>query len=213
MDEFKEKWKSDHRFQTKIKLALYTLFVVVVAIFATTNRSTTPENQLEKPYNNVDDSKNQNELPKIEIPEEYLYTINVVINDKEYHYTGEKSKESESITKEVDGTKTNYIYKNNSYYKEQNGTYILSKKEDVYDIVNYDYINLEMINEYLTKAVKKDNTYYVYLKDIILGSQSEEYITITTEQNTIDIDYTKLVNELGQSINTYLVKFEIQNKE
>lgn len=213
MDQFKEKWKSDHRFQTKIKLALYTLFVVVVAIFAITNRSTVPENKFEEQYNNADNSKNQNEFSKIEIPEEYLYTINVVIDDKEYHYTGEKSKESESITKEVDGTTTNYIYKNNSYYKEQNETYILSTKEDVYDIVNYDYINLETINEYLTKAVKKDNIYYVYLKDIILESLSEEYITITTYQNTVDIDYTKLVNELGQSINTYLVKFEIQNKE
>ena len=34
------------------------------------------------------------------------------------------------------------IHENDNYYKEQDGSYILCKKEEIYDIVNFDYLNL-----------------------------------------------------------------------
>ena len=38
MQDFIEKWKNEPKFKTKIQLGLYTLFVVVVAVFAVSTR-------------------------------------------------------------------------------------------------------------------------------------------------------------------------------
>ena len=200
MDEFKEKWNKDLRYRTKIKLSLYTLFVVFVAIFAISNRP--PEEvELNNQFNNSINN-NQNNINLINIPNEYKYTINININDVEYQYIGTKTIQRENITKKDENTITNYIYENNNYYKEE-----------IYDIINYNYIDLETINTYLSKSEKNENQYLVYLKDIILGNNSNEYITISTIQNEINIDYTKLMHYFNQEINQYLVNIKIENIE
>ena len=52
MNEFLEKWKKDHRFQVKIKLLLYTLFVVIVAIYAITANNSTPNADMKEKETN-----------------------------------------------------------------------------------------------------------------------------------------------------------------
>ena len=79
-----------------------------------------------------------------------------------------------------------------------------------YDIVNYNYLKLETINEYLSKPVKRENEYLVYLKDIILGPGSEDYIIITKEDNIINIDYTELMKNFDKTIENYSIKIEIE---
>ena len=208
MQNFIDKWKKDKRFQTKIKLSIYTLFVVFVAIFATSNNN--------QPINNLQDTNkhentNISNTNKIEIPEEYNYKISVIINEKEYKFIGNKTATKETIKKEINGLTTNYIYQNDNYYVEEDpDLYVLTTKKEVYDIVDNKYIQLDTINEYLSKSEKTENEYRIYLKDIILNNNSEEYIIIKKIENKIIIDYTKLLNYFDENIEKYLVNIEIE---
>lgn len=221
MQDFMEKWNNDPRFKTKTKLSLYTLFVVFVAIFAVSSNNNTPTNELqnqqpEENNNTVinDENNNNDSTNKIEIPSEYNYEIDITINESNYKYTGIKNTLRETITKETNNIIENYIYENDNYYiEEETDSYVLTTKEEVYDIVDYNYLNLETINEYLSKSTQVENQYLVYLKDIILGNDSEEYITITKENNKINIDYTNLVSYFDKSINQYLINIKIDEIE
>lgn len=211
MNDFIEKWNKEAKFKTKIKLSLYTLFVIFVAIFAVSNRAPIEKEEQNKESNNA--PQKQEENASIEIPNEYNYKINITINENNYLYTGTKTSKRETIKKEIHNHIERYIYENNKYYKEENENYILTIKEEVYDVVNYDYINLLTINEYLSKSSKKENEYFVYLKDIILGNNSDDYITITINKNDITIDYTKLVNNFDKTIEKYLISIELEDIE
>ena len=52
MNKFIESWKTDKKFRTKIKLLAYTLFVVIISIYAISldkTPSTTPEDIIKNP--------------------------------------------------------------------------------------------------------------------------------------------------------------------
>lgn len=207
MKDFLEKWNSDSKFRAKIKLGLYTLFVVIVSVFALSARG----NEDLAITNDID--QNEQETSIIEIPDKYNYKISIQINDGSYEYNGTKEIDKETITKISNNITTNYIYQDGNYYQEDNGNYILSSKKEVYDIVSYNYLNLETINQYLSKAKKENNTYIVYLKDIILGSDSEECITITISKNKVNIDYTSLMKLFNQSVESYVIEIVIEEIE
>lgn len=215
MKDFLDKWKKDKKYQTKIKLLIYTSFVVIVSIFAISNRNITANNQLEEYDNNLnnkqEDSVSNNEL--IEIPQKYNYTINININDKEYEYVGIKTQLEEIITKKDDKNIKNYIYKDGSYYIEENENYILTNETEVYNLISKNYLELSTINVYLSKSIKQDNQYIVYLKDIILVDNTDDYIIIEKNDNKINIDYTTLINNFNKNINKCLVNIKIEEKE
>ena len=213
MEDFLEKWKSDKRYRTKIKLLAYTIFIIIIFIYALT-LDTSPRN-----YEDISDINN-NSINKtadiIKIPEQYEYIIKIKIDDKEYKYSGIQTTEKRTIKKEIDDKVTNYIYQNNQYYLEDSiniNNYVTTTKEEVYDIVNYNYINLTTINEYLKKATKDNNQYLVYLKDIILGNESDRYFVIDINDKNIFVDYTVLMKEFNNNIKTYTVNYEIKEKE
>lgn len=209
MNEFIEKWKNDKKYQAKIKLSLYTIFIILVTIFALPkeNISITEIEEQKEPT-----IEQNNKKTIIEIPTEYNYTINININENEYQYIGTKTKEKEIITKEVNHIKTNYIYNNNNYYKEINNNYILTTKEDVYDIVESNYLALETLNKYLEQSTKENNQYIIYLKDIILNNESNDYIIITIDNNIIKVDYTKLMNILDETFYKYNIEINIEKE-
>lgn len=216
MEEFLEKWKKDKRYQVKVKLLLYTSFVVIVSIFALSNRNVNPTNTINDYYNNIDNNEQtENNANKelMNIPEKYNYTIKVNVNEDEYIYKGTKTSVEETITKENNDITNNYLYKNGNYYIEENGEYILTTEENVYDKVSKNYIDLSIINQYLSKSYKKENRYLVYLKDIILGNNSENYITIEINENKIEIDYTSLIENFDQNVTKYLVNIDIEEIE
>lgn len=214
MDEFLKKWKTDKKFKTSIQLATYTFFVIIVAIFAVSNSDSIPSNEIDDNKINQTEQDNKENDNIIKIPEQYNYLIKININEKEYRYSGTKTKEEEKIIKEIDEEISNYIYKNNSYYKEdEENNYLLTSKEEVYDIINYNYLSLETINEYLTKAEKLENQYLVYLKDIILENNSNDYIVIGINDNKINIDYTVLMKNFDETIEKYFVNINIEEIE
>ena len=222
MQDFIEKWNNDPRYKTKIKLTLYTLFVVFVAIFAVSGNNNiqnnedsnlnATNNQNQNSNNeNINNNNNQNDTYQIKLPSEYNYQIDININEINHRYIGTKNELRENITKESNGTSKKYIYENDSYYIEkETDSYILTNREEVYDIIDYNYLNVKTINEYLSKSNKVNNQFIVYLKDIILGNDSEEYITIIKSDNNINIDYTKLVNYFDKNIDKYIVNIKIE---
>lgn len=211
MKDFMERWNNEPKFKTKVQLSLYTLFVVVVSIFAISNRPTElPENIIEQDTNNNVTEAENNE---IEIPLKYNYITNITINNDNYKYSGMKDNQTETITKQVNGTITNYKLEDNNYYKEYENDYILTTKEEIYDVVDETYIKLDTINQYLSKSTKENDNYIIYLKDIILGNTSEDYITITKEINKVKVDYTKLLQNFDKNIESYIIEIEIEEIE
>lgn len=205
MENFIEKWQNDKKYRAKMKLLLYLVFIIAVSIYAVSLNKNNYE------LTNQDDYKQKDNIQNdiIEIPETYTYDTVVNINDSTYKFTGTKDKEKESITKEVDDEINNFIVQNNEYYKEENGIYIKTSKESIYEPVNYDYININNINLFLKNAKKNNNEYLVYVKDIILGNTSNEYFVISVNENYIYIDYTPLVKQLNNSIYKYTVSIKI----
>ena len=208
MKDFIEKWNSDSRFRTKTKLGLYTLFVVIVSVFALSTRGEITSNEkLDLNY------QKEEKIEMIEIPDKYNYQINIKINENNYEYYGTKEEFKETITKVSNDINRKYIYQNSNYYKYENDQYILTTKEEIYDVVSYNYLNLETINQYLSKAIIDNKTYIVYLKDIILGHDSEKYITITVDDKRINIDYTSLMQLFNESIESHQIEIVIEEIE
>lgn len=209
MNEFLEKWRSDSKYRAKIQLLLYGVFIIGVAIYAATLNNHAPIS------NNIDINPNTDNFDEqvIKIPDKYNYIIDIVIDDIKYQYSGTKESTKTTIIKTKDNITTNYMYQSNEYYLEDDGNYIKTTKDEVYDIINYNYININTINEYLNKATKRENQYLVYLKDIILGNDSDEYFTIIVNDNNIDVDYTPLMKQFNNNVVNYKVTIQINEIE
>jgi len=217
MNKFLEKWKSDKKYQTKIKLLLYTVFVIIVSVYAisinNSNENLLPNEENTNEVNKEQNETNLDEEDIIKIIENYNYEITITINDDKYKYSGTKNKAEKTIIKEYDDTIINYIYKNNNYYQYIDDNYIITTKDEVYDITSYNYLNLENINQYLKKAIKQNNQYLVYIKDIILGDESEDYFVILVNDDKINIDYTPLMKKFNNQIEKYKVNIKIEEIE
>ena len=209
---FKEKWQ-DKRYQAKIKLSGYSIFVVIAIIMilvegATNNKNTIIDNGLEdnKTIKDNTDTKD-NKLFTIAYP--YIIELNYNIDNTKNNITYKYSNNNNEllITKINNDIVTNYKYISNKYYVENNGNYILTNINKVYDIIDYEYLDIDNINNYLNNATLENNIYKVYLKDIILNNTSDKYITIKLLDNSVEIDYTYLLNILNNSnYDTFILK-------
>ncbi len=206
MDQFMEKWHNDNKFRAKIKLLLYGIFIIIVTIYAISL------NKQDEASNQIDDEAETN-VYALAIPEQYNYQIDITIDDKTYQYNGIKTSDNMTINKISDGITTNYVYENNEYYVKDNDLFVKTTKDEVYDIINYNYISFDSIREYLAKATKNGNQYLVYLKDIILGNDSDEYFVMLISDNDISIDYTPLMKQLDSNLEKYNVAIHIEKIE
>lgn len=213
MDAFLEKWKNDKKYRAIIKLSLYGLFIILVIIIANMSGNDSNLNYEASEKNeltNIEDNKNE-EI--IKLPANYEYNIIINIDEEEYQYSGQKVNNEKTIKKTIKDTTTDYIYQNNNYYIKNEDEYILTNKAEVYDIINEMYINIDNINMYLNKSTKNGTQYIVYLKDIILGNNSDTYFIIQTRDKQINIDYTPLMREFNQNIKKYIVEINIEEIE
>ena len=209
---FKEKWQ-DKRYQAKIKLSGYSVFVVIAIIMilvegATNNKNTIIDNGLEdnKTIKDNTDTKD-NKMFTINYPYiiELNYNIDNTKNNITYNYSNNNNELL--ITKTNNDIVTNYKYISNKYYVENNDKYILTNINKVYDIIDYEYLDIDNINNYLNNATLENDIYKVYLKDIILNNTSNKYITIKLLDNSVEIDYTYLLNILNNSnYDTFILK-------
>lgn len=209
---FKEKWQ-DKKYQAKIKLSGYSIFVVIAIIMilvggASNNKNTIIDNGLEdnKTIKDNTDTKD-NKLFTIAYP--YIIELNYNIDNTKNKITYKYSNNNNEllITKTNNDTVTNYKYISNKYYIENNDNYILTNINKVYDIIDYEYLDIDNINNYLNNATLENDIYKVYLKDIILNNTSDKYITIKLLDNSVEIDYTYLLNILNNSnYDTFILK-------
>ena len=211
MNDFIKKWNSDKKFKAAIKLLLYFLFFIVVAIYAVLSNKNASQIDTEKNIENneiINNQQQQNSI--INIGDNYKYTATITINDEQIKYVYSKEQDLLNIKKIRNLVETNYIIENNNYYIKENDNKILTTKDNIYDIVCPNCFDINSINEYLNKGIKENNNYKIYLKDIILAEKGDEYITITTDNNQIYADYTSLLQVFNNQIVKYTVNIKIE---
>ena len=211
MNDFIKKWNSDKKFKAVIKLLLYFLFFIVVAIYAVSSNKNASQIDTEKNIENneiINNQQQQNSI--INIGDNYKYTATITINDEQIKYVYSKEQDLLNIQKIRNLIETNYIIENNNYYIKENDNKILTTKDNIYDIVCPNCFDINSINEYLNKGIKENNNYKIYLKDIILAEKGDEYITITTDNNQIYADYTSLLQVFNNQIVKYTVNIKIE---
>ena len=192
----KEKW-NDKREKAKIELILYTIFFIGVIIFVRVGNNIS--------NNNINTSDN---LFISQINDNYSYDIKININDNNYEYIGKVLGYNSTIEKKDSNTDEYFYKKNDKYYKlDQDNGYILSNKNDIYDVINYDYMDINNIKEYIKTSNNDNGIYKVKISDIILNSNSLDYITIKLDNinNTIEIDYTNLLRINDNNITKAIV--------
>lgn len=192
----KERWK-DKRERAKIELILYAIFFIGVIIFVRVGNNIS--------NNNINTSDN---LFISQINDNYSYDIKININDNNYEYIGKVLGYNSTIEKKDSNTDEYFYKKNDKYYKlDQDNGYILSNKNDIYDVINYDYMDINNIKEYIKISNNDNGIYKVKISDIILNSSSSDYITIKLYNinNTIEIDYTNLLRINDNNITKAIV--------
>lgn len=192
----KEKW-NDKRERAKIELILYAIFFIGVIIFVRVGNNTS--------NNNINTSDN---LFISQINDNYSYDIKININDNNYEYIGKVLGYNSTIEKIGDNTDKYFYKKNDKYYKlDQDNGYVLSNKNDIYNVINYDYMDINNIKEYIKTSNNGNDIYKVKISDIILNSSSSDYITIKIDNinNTIEIDYTNLLRINDNNITKVIV--------
>ena len=197
----KEKLK-DKREKAKLELILYGIFFLGLIIFLRIGNMRSTHNEV----------NNNDNIFISQITDNYEYNINITINDIVYNYTGKVLGYNEVITN--NNNNEHYYKKKDIYYKlDSDKGYILTKKKDIYNIIDYDYLDINNIKEYIKLSTREDNIYKVKVSDINLSNTKEDYITIKIDNinNTIDIDYTNLFKEKDNTINNYLVSISYSN--
>lgn len=198
----KEKW-NDKRERAKIELILYAIFFIGVIIFVRVGNNIS--------NNNISTSDN---LFISQINDNYSYDIKININDNNYEYIGKVLGYNSTIEKK-ENNKDEYFYKkNDKYYKlDQDNGYVLSNENDIYNIISYDYMDINNIKEYIKISNNDNGIYKVKISDIILNSSSSDYITIKLDNinNTIEIDYTNLLRINDNNIIKAIVTITYSN--
>ena len=200
----KERWK-DKRERAKIELMLYGIFFLVIIIFARISSSMSTNIPKDNDINNtfID-----------EITDNYQYDIDITIDNNKYKYSGKKLGNNMSITRIV-GTKEEYFYQmNDKYYiLDTKGNYILTTAEDIYPYIEYRYLNINNIKQFIKLGTKNDTVYSVKVSDIVLNNNNADTITLTVneEDKNILIDYTNLFKIDNNNINKVEVNIKYSN--
>lgn len=208
MNNFTTKYRNDQKFKTKTKLILYTIFVVLVSVYAISINDTAGQpDDLNLPNETNQPTKKNNDI--IDLSDNYHYLATIQTDDSEFIYTIIKDNNKYTIIKEYDDRVMNYIYQDNNYYESINDDYILTNESIVYDLISKNYLDIETINLYLSKAIKENNQYTIYLKDIILGNDNDDYFVILINNNKVSIDYTPLMKKYNPDVTKYKVDITI----
>lgn len=198
----KEKLK-DKRERAKLELLFYGIFFLAIIVFT----------RILSGYNDV---------PKVtatksfinEITDNYEYNIDINIDNNKYKYYGKRLGNNMSINKVIDN-KYDYFYKmgNKYYILDTNGNYILTSVEDIYNYIDYRYLDISNIKEYIKLGTKDNNNYNIKVSDIILNSNNTNTITISIDElnNTITLDYTELFKIDNNNLNKEIVTIKYTN--
>lgn len=199
----KERWK-DKRERAKIELMLYGIFFLIIIIFARISNSMS---------NNIP-KEEDNKIFISEITDNYSYDIDITIDNDNYKYYGKVLGHNMNIHKVVD-TEDEYFYKmNNKYYiLDDNGNYILTNDKEIFSYIDYRYLDINTIKEYIKMGTLNSNIYTIKVSDILLNNNSNDVITITVDDinKELIIDYTNLFKVNNNSLYKELVRIKFSN--
>ena len=168
----KERWK-DKRERAKIELMLYGIFFLAIIIFARISSSFSDSN-----------------IPK---DNDIKSFINDITDNYQY---GSKLGHNMDITRVVDNKEDYFYQMNDKYYiLDTKGNYILTNDSDIFPYIEYRYLDINNIKEYIKLATYNDNIYSIKVSDIVLNSNSSDVITIKVDEDNKNI-ITKL-KQLG----------------
>ena len=194
----------DKKGKAKLELMVYLIFFIGVIIFA----------RVLNFDNNKKESSNIENSFIYSIEDNYAYEINITIDDNIYHYYGQRLGYNNKITRQ-DNEEINTYYKeaNQYYVLDSNNNYILTTINEVYPYIDYRYLNIDNIKNYLQVGTKENNIYKVKLSNIILNNTSDEEITITVNEidKSLIIDYTNLYKLNNESTYEVLVAIKYTN--
>lgn len=198
----KEKLK-DKRERAKLELLFYGIFFLAIIVFT----------RILSGYNDVPKVNDTKSFIN-EITDNYEYNIDINIDNNKYKYYGKRLGNNMSINKVIDN-KYDYFYKmgNKYYILDTNGNYILTSVEDIYNYIDYRYLDISNIKEYIKLSTKDNNNYNIKVSDLILNSNNTNNITISIDElnNTITLDYTELFKIENNNLNKEIVTIKYTN--
>lgn len=200
----KEKLK-DKREKAKLELILYGIFFIGVIIFSRVMTSISPKET---------NTNNNTEHSFITaVTDNYEYDIFITVNNKIYEYYGKVLGNNSTINLKEDNKITSYYLMNKKYYILENDNYILIDEKEVYPYLSYRYININNIREYIKIADKENNQYKIKLSDIVLNTESDDYLTITIDEGdkSLTVDYTDLFKLKGDNTEKVIVNITYTN--
>ena len=136
----------------------------------------------------------------------------------EFNYTNDN-------VSEVFNEKLSYQKIDDYYYKKEETDNILVAKEEIYDLISSEYIELNNLLTYINTASldhvtnyssgKKEFGYNLYIKDIVMNNQTNDVVNIKViEENetlTIMADYSNLIKETNATIKECKVEYIFNN--
>lgn len=209
-DENKEKKLSlrermkDKKEKAKIELMLYGIFFIAVIIFTRVLGSTAK---------NIDNSGEQAKSFISSIQDNYEYDLLLTVDNDNYEYYGKVLGNNSMLSVRDGSSETKYYLMNKKYYILDEGNYILTDEQEVYPYIDYRYLSIDNIKQYLEMATRDNDTYTVRIADILLNSESEESIVINIQEGdkNIVIDYTNLFKLIDQNKEKVVVNITYSN--
>lgn len=223
-ESFWYKFRSDKKYNAKVQLIGYGIFILVVIIGVnisggTANRgSMVPSNRVGSENTSKDDTSL---LEGSNVSYQYDVVMDVRyknILDEEVSsnvsYSGKKYKDVMEITKKVDDESGLY-YKNDSrYYSKTDNNLGFVKDDVIYDIVDADYIEIDNIIKLINKASldhvtgyssgRKEYVYNLKVRDLVVSYQMEDVIefNVVEENSTLNIsvDFSSLFKVIDKNI-------------
>ena len=200
----KERWK-DKRERAKIELMLYGIFFLAIIIFARISSSFSDSN-----------IPKDNDIKSFinDITDNYQYDIDITIDNNNYKYYGSKLGHNMDITRVVDNKEDYFYQMNDKYYiLDTKGNYILTNDSDIFPYIEYRYLDINNIKEYIKLATYNDNIYSIKVSDIVLNSNSRDVITIKVDEDNknIIIDYTNLFKIDNNNLTKEVVSIKYSN--
>ena len=198
----KERWK-DKRERAKIELMLYGIFFLAIIIFARISSSFSDSN-----------IPKDNDIKSFinDITDNYQYDIDITIDNNKYY--GSKLGHNMDITRVVDNKEDYFYQMNDKYYiLDTKGNYILTNDSDIFPYIEYRYLDINNIKEYIKLATYNNNIYSVKVSDIVLNSNSSDVITIKVDEDNknIIIDYTNLFKIDNNNLTKEVVSIKYSN--
>ncbi len=205
-----------------IKLLIGLAFFVGIIIFLNfSDKTSTESSKLTSitttmtPQNSVVDKTLLNKINKNIYTFNYILTYNVNKKDITVNYKGLVKGSETIILKTINSLKNKYYINSDKFYLIDNDNNYEINKMETFENFDSKYFDINNIYSYLDKGslewktTYKDKTsienYNIYLKDIILTSDMESYISITTNNKEanklkIKIDYSKLFNNIYENV-------------